>query len=129
MSRAGAGVVADSVPEAVPAILGAAILKLPDAQVEDVTRALAQFIHETDDTSRGLPADWLNDGKVHSCNFDSAYAGFEIMAGMCRSVVEGGQVALPLTDGADEINALRENLVDKKLLFGSPEHKAEYPDA
>ena len=39
-------------------------------------------------------ADWLNDdGKVHSCNFDSAYKGFEIMMAICRSVVEGGQVA------------------------------------
>lgn len=75
-------------------------------------------------------ADWLvDDGKVHSCNFDSAYKGFEIMMGMCRSVVEGGQVALPLTDPAYEIATLRERLPAKKVMFGSPDHMAEYPES
>ena len=40
-------------------------------------------------------ADWLDDGKVHPCNFENAYAGFEIMMAM-RSAARGGQVALPL---------------------------------
>jgi len=35
-----------------------------------------------------------HDRKVHSCNFNSAYAGFEIMMGLCRSAATGGQVAL-----------------------------------
>ena len=49
-------------------------------------------------------ADWLDDDKkVHECNFGSAYKGFEIMMGICRSVAERGQVALPLTAGADEL--------------------------
>src|SRR5574342_1168578 len=42
-------------------------------------------------------ADWLDDeARVHSCNFDSAWKGFEIMMALCRSAAEGGQVALPL---------------------------------
>ena len=75
-------------------------------------------------------ADWLKDDtKVHSCNFDSAYKGFEIMMGMCRSAIEGGQITLPLTAPADEINDLRKLLTNKKVLFGSPDHKAEYPES
>jgi hypothetical protein len=75
-------------------------------------------------------ADWLNDdSKVHSCNFDSAYKGFEIMMGICRSVIEGGQIALPLMGPADEINDLRKLLTNKKVVFGSPDHKAEYPES
>ena len=75
-------------------------------------------------------AEWLeDDSKVHSCNFESAYKGFEIMMGMCRSVTEGGQVVLPLAEPADEINSLRELLSDKKVVFGSPDHAVEYPDS
>ncbi|MBL7077339.1 MAG: Gfo/Idh/MocA family oxidoreductase [Kiritimatiellae bacterium] len=72
-------------------------------------------------------ADWLDDdAKVHSCSFDRAFMGFEAMMAMCRSALEGGQVALPLETGADEINALREQLGEKAALLGSPEHAAEF---
>ena len=72
-------------------------------------------------------ADWLDDdANVHSCSFERAFMGFEVMMAMCRSVLEGGQVALPLEAGADEINALREGLGEKAVLLGSPEHAAEF---
>jgi predicted dehydrogenase len=72
-------------------------------------------------------ADWLDDdAKAHSCCFDRAFMGFEVMMAMCRSVVEGGQIAVPLTDGADEINALRSHIGEKTVLLGSPEHAAEF---
>ena len=75
-------------------------------------------------------AEWLeDDSKVHSCNFESAYKGFEIMMGMCRSVTEGGQIALPLAGPADEITSLKEFLSAKKVIFGSPDHAAEYPES
>jgi len=62
-------------------------------------------------------AGWLDDDrKVHPCNFDSAYAGFEITMALCRSAVDGGQVALPLTDAADEIEMLRAYLEGRKVL-------------
>lgn len=49
-------------------------------------------------------ADWLDDdGRIHSCKFRSAYAGFEIMMALSRSAVNGGQVALSLTEAADEV--------------------------
>jgi predicted dehydrogenase len=72
-------------------------------------------------------ADWLDDDrKVHACNFDSAYQGFEIMMAMCRSVVEGGQVALPLAAPADEIEMLRAHLPEKKVILSMPANAKEY---
>ncbi len=72
-------------------------------------------------------ADWLKDDRqLHSCNFDSACKGFDIMMGMCRSVVEGGQVAMPLTDGMLEIDALRQKMSDKRVILASPDHAAEF---
>lgn len=72
-------------------------------------------------------ADWLDDdAKVHACNFRSAYEGFEIMMALCRSVVEGGQVALPLTSAADEIGMLRAHLADRKVLLSMPANAKEY---
>ena len=73
-------------------------------------------------------ADWL-DGSIpaHQNGFASALAGFEIMAGMCRSVVEGGQIALPLTDdGMDELAALKKALPDRPVRLGAPCHAAEF---
>jgi predicted dehydrogenase len=73
-------------------------------------------------------ADWLDDEKkVHACNFQSAWDGFEIMMAFCRSVVEGGQIASPLTTGMDEIAALKETLPAQKVLFSLPENAKEYP--
>ncbi len=66
---------------------------------------------------------------MHPCNFDSAYKGFEIMMALCRSVLEGGQVPLPLAAGMDETAALRERLPDHKVLFGFEGSRAEYPEA
>jgi len=72
-------------------------------------------------------ADWLDDdGKVHSCSFQSAYAGFEIMMALCRSAVQGGQVALPLTDAADELEMMKDHLANRKVLLSSPVNAKEY---
>ncbi len=75
-------------------------------------------------------ADWLSDeSQVHQCNFENAYEGFEIMMAMCQSVVNGAQVALPLENYTNEIDDLKATLTDKKVMFASPEHKAEYPES
>jgi len=71
-------------------------------------------------------ADWLDGAKIHPCNFDSAYKGFEIMMALCRSAAQGGQVALPLTDGADEQALLAMSLAERKVLFSSPVNAPEY---
>jgi predicted dehydrogenase len=73
-------------------------------------------------------ADWLDDDtKVHQCNFGSAYKGFEIMAALCRSAVEGGQIALPLTEGSDELEGLKSSLpMDRPVLLSLPESAKEY---
>ena len=72
-------------------------------------------------------ADWLDDeSKVHPCNFASAWAGFEIMAALCRSAAQGGQIALPLTAGADEIQMLKDSVADRKVLLSMPVNAKEY---
>lgn len=72
-------------------------------------------------------ADWLDDdARPHPCRFESAYKGFEIMMAMCRSAAAGGQVALPLETGADELEMLRRALPDRKVLPGTPESAKEY---
>jgi len=71
-------------------------------------------------------ADWLDRGKVHPCGFANAYAGFEVMMGMLRSAARGGQVALPLADGADEIEELRRAVSDAPLQVTLEESRKEY---
>ena len=72
-------------------------------------------------------ATWLDDDrKVHPCNFESAYAGFEIMMALCRSAVDGGQVALPLTEPADEIGMLKAYLAGRKVIPSTSANVKEY---
>jgi predicted dehydrogenase len=72
-------------------------------------------------------AAWLDDDqKVHSCNFASAYAGFEIMMALCRSAVEGGQVRLPLTNAEDEVEMLKAYLAGRKVLPSTAANAKEY---
>jgi len=57
--------------------------------------------------------DWLDDpAKVHPCNGENAYKGFEIMMAMCRSVVTRGKIKLPLGSGQPELEALAGVLPD-----------------
>ena len=40
-------------------------------------------------------ADWLDDKKVHPCNGETAFAGFQVTMAAMRSVVQRGKVTLP----------------------------------
>ena len=72
-------------------------------------------------------ADWLDDDRrVHPCNFDSAYKGFEITMALCRSAAGGGQVALPLTSAANELELLKASLPDRRVLLSMPANAKEY---
>jgi predicted dehydrogenase len=71
-------------------------------------------------------ADWLDRGKVHPCCFENAYAGFEVMMGILRSAARGGQVMLPLPDGADELEELRRSLSRAPLQVTLEESRKEY---
>jgi hypothetical protein len=72
-------------------------------------------------------ATWLDDhSRVHPCNFDTAYSGFEIMMAFCRSAAEGGQIALPLASEADEIQLLRNSLPEKRIMLAIAESAKEY---
>ena len=71
--------------------------------------------------------DWLDDPlNVHACHFESAYKGMEIMMGLCRSAAEGGQVALPLTAPADELDLLKKAVSDRTVLLSDPVNAKEY---
>jgi len=70
---------------------------------------------------------WLDDEtKVHPCNFASAYKGHEIMMGLVRSALQGGQVALPLASGMDEIAQLKEKLPASRVLLSASANAKEY---
>ncbi len=72
-------------------------------------------------------ADWLDDDKkLHQCNFASAYKGAEIMFALQRSAAEGGQIALPLTAGTDELAGLKAKLAERKVLLSSEVNAAEF---
>ena len=44
-------------------------------------------------------ARWIeDDSKVHSCNIDTAYHGYEILEGMCLSALDNIRVDLPIRD-------------------------------
>jgi predicted dehydrogenase len=73
-------------------------------------------------------AAWLDDDDaVHPCNIENAYKGFETMMGICRSVVERGQIALPLGDGPAEVDALQQILPDQPVLLSMDANTKEYP--
>jgi predicted dehydrogenase len=72
-------------------------------------------------------AAWLDDdARVHPCNFESTYAGFEIMMALCRSAAQGGQVALPLTEPADELALLSAAMPARKLMLSMETNAKEY---
>jgi len=72
-------------------------------------------------------ADWLDDDrKVHPCHFANAWQGFEIMMAFCRSAAQGGQIALPLASGADELAMLKGSLPETKVLLGMAASAKEY---
>jgi predicted dehydrogenase len=74
-------------------------------------------------------ADWLDDGsKPHPLRFERAYQGFEIVSGLYRSVIEGGQVALPLTGGMDEIEGLSRKVPERKVLMTLADSAKEYKE-
>ncbi len=73
-------------------------------------------------------ADWLDDERqVHPCCFAHAWLGFEIMAAFYRSAAGGGQVALPLSQGADEIALLKARVPERKVLLTLAESARDYP--
>jgi predicted dehydrogenase len=71
-------------------------------------------------------ARWLDGEAVHPCCLARAWQGFEITCGLLRSVVQRGQVALPLPAGPPELEALAEVLPDPVYLSMAGNAK-EYP--
>jgi len=75
-------------------------------------------------------ARWLDDdGAVHPGNGDSAYKGFEITMAVLRSVVERGQIRLPLGPGEPELDAINKVVPDRPVLLSTPANRKEYAAA
>ncbi len=56
-------------------------------------------------------AEWLDDPqKLHPCNGEKAFRGFEVMMAACRSATRRGKVTLPLGEGEPELEALQKAL-------------------
>jgi predicted dehydrogenase len=72
-------------------------------------------------------ARWLDDDHaVHPCNGESAYQGFEIMMGLLRSVVQRGQIALPLGPGEPELEAIAKVLPAVQVLSSTEANRKNY---
>jgi predicted dehydrogenase len=72
-------------------------------------------------------ARWLDDDKqVHPCNGERAYEGFQITMAMLRSIVQRGQIPLPLAAGEPEIEALKKVLPDRPVLVSCDANCKEY---
>jgi predicted dehydrogenase len=73
-------------------------------------------------------AAWLDDDKkVHPCNGESAFKGIEITMALMRSVVERGQVKLPLGPGEPEVELLRKSIPDRPVILSFEGSRKEYP--
>jgi predicted dehydrogenase len=74
-------------------------------------------------------ADWLDDDeRPHPARFARAYQGFEIVSALYRSAIEGGQIALPLTSGSDEIEGLKKKVPERRAFVTLAESTNEYKD-
>jgi predicted dehydrogenase len=71
-------------------------------------------------------ADWLDGTKVHQCNFEHAMIGAEIALALQRSAAQGGQVALPLSDGLDEQALLKARVGHRPVLVSFEQNRAEF---
>ncbi|MEM9921204.1 MAG: Gfo/Idh/MocA family oxidoreductase [Bacteroidota bacterium] len=70
--------------------------------------------------------EWLDGASPPLCNFDQAYKGHQAVMALCKSVVEGGQVSLPLQTLSHEIDDLFHYMSDKALLVSSDKHSKYY---
>jgi hypothetical protein len=58
--------------------------------------------------------DWLDaPAKVHPCNGENAYKGFEIAMAICRPAVQRGKIRLPPGSGEPELGTLVRVLPDQ----------------
>ena len=57
--------------------------------------------------------EWLDDeSKVHPCNGETAFKGFQVMMAAMRSTVQRGKIMLPLGPGEPELESLKRALPD-----------------
>jgi predicted dehydrogenase len=72
-------------------------------------------------------ADWLDDdSRPHPLRFERAFHGLEIVSALYQSAIDGGQIALPLSAGADELEGLRRRVPERKVRMTLAESAKEY---
>jgi predicted dehydrogenase len=72
-------------------------------------------------------ARWLdNEEAIHPCNGESAYEGFEVIMGLLRSVIQRGQIPLPLGPGEPELHALANVLPHVPVLYSTAANRRNY---
>lgn len=72
-------------------------------------------------------AAWLDDdAAVHPCAAERAFLGAEVVFAMQRSAAAGGQIALPLADGADELAMLAAALAGVPALGSCRQNLSEF---
>jgi len=74
-------------------------------------------------------ADYLDGTKEHPCNLEEAYKGFQILMGFCRSIIDRGQVALPLDNQPLDVTDIEKVLPDRPVLLSSDVNAKEYVKA
>jgi predicted dehydrogenase len=74
--------------------------------------------------------DWLDDDKkVSPCNGENAHKGMEITMALLRSVIDRGQVKLPLAAGEPELDVVARAIPEKPVLLSLEASRKEYPNA
>ena len=64
-------------------------------------------------------ADWLDDSsKIHPCNGEVTYHGFELGMGICLSSLERRKVSIPLAPVESIIERLRKELPEETVAQG-----------
>lgn len=72
-------------------------------------------------------ADWLDDeARPHPCRFENAAIGAEVMFALQRSAAQGGQIALPLTEGLDEQALLRPKVSANPAFVSCEQNRKEF---
>ena len=97
-----------------------------DGYVEDLTGAM-DYHADMPGYIADMAAD-LNGTAEHPCSFSNAFENFSIWMGMNQSAIKGGQIALPLTEGMNEVEEFKKVLPEVPVMpsFASDETNTEF---
>ena len=79
-------------------------------------------------TSRRWRIGWTTNESRIRCASSAHTRDSKSCLALYRSVIDGGQIALPLTSGMDELAGLRAKVPDRKVLMTLADSAKEYKD-